>query len=436
MTDRICIVGAGPGGIAMARACRAFGLDYDQFERHTDFGGIWDPDNTGTPIYEHAHFISSKTRSAFIGSPMPDDFPDYPRWNQVLAYLRSVAEAGGLRDGVRFSTPVSSARRMENGGWEVTLGDGSTHRYAGLACATGGQWAAMMPSYPGSFDGEIRHSNTYWSPAEMAGKRVLVVGGGNSAFDIACEVSRTAAHTAISLRRGYRVIPKHIFGMPTDVFAQSGPHLPNRVAQPMLGALMRLIVGDQTKFGLPKPDHKLLSSHPVLNSQVFHLLSHGLLTLHRDVERYDGPLVRFTDGRSATFDVVLCATGFQHSIPYVAAGSFPITPSGRPKLGLATFFPPAADAWVVGLFETNSGGYHLMDRVAVLAAQAFSDRSNPSVVAEVLQATDLRGGIKFVDSPRHEDYVDNHALEHRIAEVTKKFGWQTAEATLGGSATH
>src|SRR5450830_1020990 len=87
--EATCIIGAGPGGLSAARALKAQGLPYEQFERHTDVGGLWDPCNPGTPIYDSAHFISSRDLSGFLGFPMPKEFPDYPSHHQILSYVRS-----------------------------------------------------------------------------------------------------------------------------------------------------------------------------------------------------------------------------------------------------------------------------------------------------------------------------------------------------------
>ena len=107
---RYCIIGAGPSGLAAARALAAAGLSFDVFERHSDVGGIWDPSNPNTPIYESAHFISSRTQSAFDDFPMPADYPDYPSWKQVLDYIRAFADEYDLRKHVRFDTSVTRAQ--------------------------------------------------------------------------------------------------------------------------------------------------------------------------------------------------------------------------------------------------------------------------------------------------------------------------------------
>src|SRR5262245_51341307 len=228
------IVGAGPGGLAAARAFKLFGVPYVHVERHSDVGGIWDADNPGTSIYESAHFISSKSCSAFHGMPMPDAYPDYPGRLQILDYLHAFADRFGLRDDIRFGVEVTGATPLPSGGWLVTFNDGTTSEHTAIVATVGGQWVPMMPSYPGTFTGELLHSKDYWSSELFRGRRVLVIGGGNSGFDIACDAAKVAQRAALSIRRGYWVFPKHLFGQPVDAFVQQGPHLPNWVAQPLL----------------------------------------------------------------------------------------------------------------------------------------------------------------------------------------------------------
>ena len=124
---KYCIVGAGPCGLLAARAFKLAGIPYDQFERHSDVGGIWDIDNPGSSMYESAHFISSKYTSSFFGLPMPKDYPDYPDHRQLLRYIREFAEAFELRAGIRFNTSVKHAEPLgENAvdGWRVTTSGG------------------------------------------------------------------------------------------------------------------------------------------------------------------------------------------------------------------------------------------------------------------------------------------------------------------------
>lgn len=190
--ERICIVGGGPGGLCMARALKRRGLDYEQFERHSDFGGVWDLDNPGTPMYESAHFISSRDLSGFLDFPMPRAFPDYPGNRQILDYLRAFARTFDLYAQARFNTAVERVDKDAQGRWIVTLDSGERRRYRALICATGCNWDPNLPEIPGHFSGEIRHAVSYRRAAEFQGKRVLIVGAGNSGADIACDAAANA----------------------------------------------------------------------------------------------------------------------------------------------------------------------------------------------------------------------------------------------------
>jgi cation diffusion facilitator CzcD-associated flavoprotein CzcO len=221
---RYCIIGAGPSGLAQARAFQQRGIEFDVFERHRDVGGLWDMSNPGSPLYESAHFISSRTQSGFLGFPMPEAYPDYPRHDQILAYLRAFADAYGLRERIQFGTAVERVALTEDGA-RVEAG-GQERHYSGVVCATGVNWTPNLPEYPGRFAGTYRHTASYRRPSELSGKRVLIIGLGNSGADIACDAARFAEKAYVSVRRGYHFIPKHIFGKPADVFAHEGPKLP------------------------------------------------------------------------------------------------------------------------------------------------------------------------------------------------------------------
>ncbi|MEQ9569019.1 MAG: NAD(P)-binding domain-containing protein, partial [Longimicrobiales bacterium] len=294
----VAIVGAGPAGLAAAAALKARGLAFRILVAGRGFGGIWDIDRDETPMYESAHFISSKTRSTLPDHPMPPGYPDYPRHDQILAYVRSFAERHDLAREAEFGVRVTSARPEPEGGWSVETDDGRTRRFRALCSAVGTNWHPVVPDVPGPFDGTAFHSFDYRSPDVFRGRRVLVVGAGNSGCDIACDAARSARRAFISLRRGYHFVPKYVFGKPADVFAHEGPPLPAWLERKVFGFLLRrVLVGDVTRFGLPVPDHDLLESHPIMNTRLLHHLGHGDLEVRTDVEALDGDGVRFVDGR-------------------------------------------------------------------------------------------------------------------------------------------
>jgi cation diffusion facilitator CzcD-associated flavoprotein CzcO len=324
-SDRICIVGAGPGGLAAAAAMQSRGVPFDIIDAGQELGGIWDIDRPGTPMYDSAHFISSKTLSGLPGFPMPDHYPDYPGHTEVLAYVRAYAREHDLERHVTSGRRVVAAKPEPDEGWSIELDSGETRIYAGLCAATGSNWHPLTAEVAGDFDGEAYHSQRYRSREEFRGKRVLIVGGGNSGCDIACDAAQSADRAFISLRRGYHFIPKYVLGKPSDVFAHTGPTLPAWLEQRVFSFLIgRLLVGDLTKYGLPKPDHPILESHPIMNTEILEHLEKGRLEVRPDIEELRGDSVAFTDGTEERIDLILWATGYERRYPFLDAADLDI----------------------------------------------------------------------------------------------------------------
>ena len=427
---RVCVVGGGPGGLSLARALKAYGLSFDVFERNSDAGGIWDPENPGSPIYESAHFISSKTQSHYLDFPMPQDYPDYPSNEQILAYLRDFARAYELYDDISFNTEVSEAV-FEDDGWTVHLSNsssGETRRYSHLICANGTNWHPSLPQHPGDFGGEIIHSVDYSLKETFKGRRVLVVGAGNSGCDIACDAAQMADAAFISLRRGYHFIPKHIFGIPADEFAHKGPKLPMRLQQAIFGSILRILNGDLTRLGLRKPDHKIFESHPIMNTQLLHYLSHGDIRAKGDITRLDGSEVLFEDGSSETIDLIVYATGYQWRIPYVDPKHFHWK-AGRPELYMNLFSRENPRLFGLGFMETDGGAYQLFDNMADLICRHLMDvREDPAKAGEFRRIVqthepDLSGGVRHVASDRHASYANSDAYLRETERLRKRMGW-------------
>ncbi len=427
METRVAIVGAGPAGLAAARALKQNNVAFEVFERHSDVGGIWDINNPGSPMYESAHFISSKTMSHFAGYPMPDDYPDYPSNRQLLAYIRGFARDFGLLPHIHFNTEVASTWRSDNG-WTLHLADGTSKTFTHLIAAIGTNWAAKKPEIPGNFSGKIIHSVDFKSSSDLKGKSVLVIGAGNSGCDIACDVARTADRSFISMRRGYHFIPKHIFGKPADVFAAEGPHLPLWLTQKVFGVMLRILTGDITRLGLPKPDHKLLESHPILNDQILHHLRHGDIRAKSDVERFDGKDVVFKDGSREAIDLVITATGYSWPIPFMDRSAFDWK-GERPELYLNMISPKDARLFVAGFLEVNGGAYKHFDAMADTIVRSISLETSDPVRYQTLrniaenEHPDVSGGIKLVASDRHVHYADADAYKAAHKAFRKRMGW-------------
>lgn len=313
---RHLIIGAGFCGLGVAAAFQRHGIPYDHVEATSDIGGNW-----RHGVYDTVHIISSRKTTEYADWPMPGDWPDFPSKDQMLRYLCAYADHWGLRPHIELDTRVERVAPIEplrDGLWEVTLRGGERRIYGGVIVANGHHWDRRWPDYPGTFAGTIIHSKDYQQPDVLRGQRVLVIGGGNSACDIAAEAARVGRSAHISMRRGYWFLPKVMLGKPTVELFE--PWMPVAAQRAMLKAALRVIVGPYENYGLQHPDHDIFERHPTINSELLHYLRHGRIIPHRDVRRYDGHQVEFVDGTRAEIDLVVCATGYHVRFPFLAEG--------------------------------------------------------------------------------------------------------------------
>lgn len=431
--NRLCIVGAGPHGLIAARAMKRNYIDFEILERHCDVGGLWDASNAGTPLYQSCHFISSANSSAYPDYPMPDHFPDYPSHHHILDYIRRFAKDFGLYPNIRFNAEVVCAEPVGDGRWDVTLNNGEVRRYAALVCCPGSNWHPRMPELEGEFDGEIIHSVQYNDASQFAGKRVLIIGLGNSGADIACDAAPNAAATFVSVRRGYHFVPKHIFGVPLLDFLHGAGHelVPPAMQGLDLPEMVRVITGDPTRFGFPVPDHQLLESHPLVNTQLLHYLAHGDAHVKGAISQLSGKHVHFADGSIEEIDLIVCATGYDHKIPFIDEDLLDWV-DGRPQLYLTVFHDKHPTLFVFGLLEAGGAPYQQMDDLANFIANYLKDRTDSPARAAKWEALvrsgpiDLKAGMNYVQSARTANYVNIAALIGAIEHLKTETGWETA----------
>ena len=311
----------------------------------------------------------------------------------------------------------------------MTFDNGETRRYRGLFLCSGNTWDPNIPDYPGEFTGETMHSVRYREPQEFSGRRVLVVGGGNSGCDIACDAALHADQAFISLRRGYHFIPKYFFGIPSDLFA-SKVKLPRFIERPVFELLLRMAVGDLTHYGLPKPDHPVMASHPIMNTQLLHYLGHGDVAYRPDIERFEGKRVFFKDGSSEEIDLIVFATGYKVTYPYMDKGLFEWI-SKYPDLYLSALHREFDNVCCLGLHQTDGGAYDFFTLQADMMCNFILDQAQrPEQAAKFheLKKNDrpnLSGGIQYVDSARHATYVKKSVFKTYSDKLMRKFRWKS-----------
>lgn len=423
--DKICIVGAGPSGLAAAKTFKQHELSFDVIDSGRQVGGIWDASNPASPMYRSAHLISSRTLTEFRDFPMPDDYPDYPSHVQVLRYLHSYAEHFGLYPHVELEREVIRIER-DGDAWRVTINDGQVRRYAAMVLATGLDWTPCLPAYPGQFEGMVMHSAQYRTPDLFEDKRVLIVGAGNSGCDIAVEAAAVAQQTYLSLRRGYYFIPKYLFGQPADVFGELSVkwRLPLWLRRGIDTWTLNTVVGRPERFGFPKPDHRLFESHPTINSHILVHAGEGSIIPKPDVDRLHGREIVFTDGTSETIDIIVWATGYSPTFPYIDK-QYVNWQREHPELYLHIFHPTIDNLAVLGLIKPDSGVWWICEQQAELVARFFLACRQYTPAAERFRRLkagpqpDLGNGIRYLNSPRHAFEVEHVSYSRRLGKLIR-----------------
>jgi hypothetical protein len=427
---RVCVIGAGPSGITAAKNLLQVGVrNLVVYERGDQVGGNWvySPRLSHSSVFDTTHIISSKSMSQYEDFPMPAHYPDYPSHKQVLAYFQSYADYFGVTDYIRFNTEVERAEELPDKTWRVTLNDGTVEIFDHLFVCNGHHWDPRVPEYPGRFDGDLLHSHEYKTAAPFRDKRVLVVGGGNSACDIAVETGRVSAMTALSMRRGYWFIPKHIAGIPSDVLHAQFARVPRALRMPFLRLALMASIGLHRFYGLQRPDHGLMRSHLVANSELLYFIRHGKVHVRRDIRQFSGEQVEFVDGKVEPYDVVLFATGFKLSFPFFERDFLDFDSRDVP-LYLRVFHPDHPSLAFIGLVQPQGCIWPLADAHAKLAANyVIGAYDLPADMRQRIAAQIEHQNRFYIQSARHNIEVEYH---HHLWELQREMPRHAPRWTL------
>ncbi len=418
--DKYAIIGAGPSGLGTARCFLMNHIPFDGYEGASDVGGLWNINNPHSTVYESAHLISSKKMTAFEHFPMGQEVADYPSHNEICSYFKEYARHFHLYDHFRFQTKVEKLEPLEDG-WQVSLHNGEKFIYKGVVIANGTLSKPNIPTFSGKFDGEVLHSSSYKSAEIFEGKRVLIVGAGNSGCDIAVDAVHRAKKVDLSVRRGYHFVPKYIFGKPTDAIGGRFT-LPRPIKQKVDSLILTCFTGNPQAFGFPEPDHKLYESHPIVNSLILHHLGHGDISIKPNIKKLDGDKVMFEDQSFEAYDLILYATGYKLDYPFIDPAYLNWSGQKAPQLFLNIFPSQHHNLFVIGMLEATGLGWQGRYEQAELVARFIHHNELKTKEAAAFiqkkqgKMPDTRGGYDYLPLERMSYYVHKDTYKKQIKE--------------------
>lgn len=396
-------------------------------------GGNWryENDNGTSSAYKSLHINSARKLMSFKAFPMPEDYPDYPSHFQVAKYFDDYAKHFGLAEKIAFRTEVVAVEPIGDE-WDVTVegesGGRETRRYRAVLVANGHHWKPRWPEprFPGAdeYEGEQMHVHHYREPDVLVGKRVLVLGIGNSAVDVAVESSRIADTTFLAMRRSAYVLPKFLGGKPIDEASPPATtYLPMSVRRFFMTRLLKMTVGEMTDYGLPKPDHKLLEAHPTVSSELLPRIGHGDIAVKPNIDRFSGGrTVRFADGSEEEIDLVIYCTGYEIAFPFLDEKVFAARDNRIPLYKRAVSVE-SPGLYFIGFIQPLGPIMPLAEAQAEWISDLLTDR------AALPPATEMRKEIaayerwmdkRFVSSKRHTIEVDFHPYLRDIRRERKR----------------
>ena len=424
-------------GLTAVKALGDWQVPHTCFEASDEIGGNWyfrNP-NGRSSAYRSLHIDTSKNAISFTDFPMDGRYPDFPHHSEIHQFLGEYADRFGLRQRIRFNTAVRHAERLDGGGWLLSTADGQEHRFDALLVCNGHHWDPSYPEFPGQFDGQSIHSHHYIDPTDpldLVGKRVLVVGIGNSAVDITSELARkgVADKVLISTRSGAWVMPKYVFGRPADQVFKTNPRLPLGLQRRMARLLPRLVAGRMEDFGLPTPDHQFLEAHPTVSSELLLRLGSGDAVAKPNVDELLGDRVRFADGTVETVDAIVYATGYKISFPFLHPG-FLSAPGNVIRLYKRMWKPGIEDLALIGFGQAIPTIFPFAECQSKLAARWLAGDwalPSPAEMEAEIQRDEQRFVKHFSPRPRHTMQLDYYVYEHDLRKRVIPAGQERARS--------
>ena len=362
----MAVVGAGPSGLVACKTLAAHGLDCTVYEAGDRVGGQWVLGNSsGTSVaYRSLTVNTHKGMCRYSDFPLPDDYPAFPSHVQMADYFEGYAKHFDLHSRIRFRSRVGSAEPRSQGGYVLELEGGKRAEHDALVVASGNLWDPQWPVLEGDFHGSLIHARDYMDPrdpVDCRGKRVLVLGLGNTACELAVELSEpgAAARVLLSARSGQNIVPRMVAPVPHPSEPLSGPlawlpsGLRDAAFRRLFPRVMKSILAAHPtpeSLGLPPPPSDCFEKRFVMNDHLFERLAAGDIAARPGLRRLLGDGVEFEDGSREAVDVIVAATGYRFTLPFLADEILGRAPQDL-QLFRGVMHPRRHDLFVIGVMK-------------------------------------------------------------------------------------
>ena len=352
---RVAVIGAGASGLSAAKYLLQSGFDVSVFEIGSQIGGMWcyQNDSGMSSAYRTLHINTSRGVTRFSDLDFDADTQPFPDHFDMHRYLVAYADHFGVTPRIRFYSRVIAVRPdAAPSRWVVELANGSVDVFDAVLVATGHLSTPLHAPELQDFGGRYLHAHDYREPEHFVGKRICVVGVGNSACDIASDVCVTSPRTVLVARSGVNILPKLMFGRAfTDITAQiQRPWIPRLLRRRLIRALVWLAHGDLTKLGFKHPTEL---THVTSNATVVTDIAYRRIAVKQGIDRIDGKTIHFVDGTAEEFDTLIAATGYRIDLPFIATDILR-TEDNRLDLYLRMVPPERPGLFFMGFFNTDT----------------------------------------------------------------------------------
>lgn len=307
---RNLIIGAGPGGLAVAGRFRKANEDFVLLEKSNEVAHSWHNH------YHRLHLHTVKKFSELPFQPFPKDYPLYVPREKLVEYYEAYAKKFDIKP--TFGKEVTSIKKQGNE-WVTTTAQGDTYRTENIIVATGFNNIPKQPKFKNEdiFEGKIMHSRDYRTAKDFKGRKVLVVGMGNTGAEIALDLQEQGAQAFISIRSAINIVPRDFLGRSVQETAVTLSMLPMGISDKIGQILQGIMIGDLEPYGIKKPkiapaaQLRNYGKTPIIDLGTVREIKNGNIKVLTDVEEFTKTGVCFKDGKNLDFDVVVLCTGYR-----------------------------------------------------------------------------------------------------------------------------